>query len=198
MNEIVISKRTFIIILLIIALGVLAIWWAPKLLGNLEYGAVEPQAVIPMPQALSSNGDSQAQAAALAGAQAFYSVDYQAGYQAWLDRLCSLSTETGCIVYQNVIGPNFWVEIEQAKTVMTATVTAEEKVREQIAVSRGNAPMQVWRIQVELSSPLPQQKDPQTKFPALALVIQEKGEWKFERFLSEEEALAFGKEGGLP
>ena len=77
-------------------------------------------------------------------------------------------------------------------------VTVQEKVDEQIAETRGNAPMQIWRLQIELSDPWPMQKEPQTVFSALALVIEEDGEWKFERFLTEEELSAFGSNGGQP
>ena len=61
-----------------------------------------------------------------------------------------------------------------------------------------NAPMQVWRLTIRLSSPWPMQKEPITDFPALALVIKESGTWKFERFLTEEELQAFSTDGGQP
>jgi hypothetical protein len=58
--------------------------------------------------------------------------------------------------------------------------------------------MQVWRMNIQLSSPWPMQKEPITDFPALALVINESGTWKFERFLTEEELQAFSTDGGQP
>ena len=58
--------------------------------------------------------------------------------------------------------------------------------------------MQIWRLNIQLSSPWPIQKDPITEFPALALVIKEDGDWKFERFLTVEELQAFSPEGGQP
>ncbi len=199
MKEIVIPKRTLVTTLLLLSLGAIAIWWVPRLIGAINYGEFEAQTLISVPQSQPSvNEDASAQAAAIAGAQAFYSIDYQEGFQTWLDRLCSLSTETGCIVYQNIIGPSLWADFDQAKSATTATVVSQGKVQEQLAASRGNAPMQVWRVEIELSAPLPQQSDPQTRFPALALVIKEGSTWKFERFLSEEEAQALGKNGGLP
>ena len=53
-------------------------------------------------------------------------------------------------------------------------------------------------LQIELSDPWPMQKEPQTVFSALALVIKESGEWKFERFLTEDELSAFANTGGQP
>jgi hypothetical protein len=125
-------------------------------------------------------------------------VDYQKGQQVWLDQLCSVCTQAGCIVYQNVIGPNLWTRFEQAETATTVKVTIQEKVDEQIAETRGNTPMQIWRLQIELSDPWPMQNEPQTIFSALALVIQEQGEWKFERFLTEEELSVFSSAGVQP
>ena len=132
-----------------------------------------------------------AQAAALAGAQAFYTVDAQAGQQAWLDRLCAVSTQIGCIVYQNVIGPNSVAEVRRGQHDTRVLRSASWKwYRSRPLPSRGNAPMQVWRMQIQLSAPWPMQPEPITQFSALALVIQENGVWKFERFLTEEEIQA--------
>ena len=62
----------------------------------------------------------------------------------------------------------------------------------------GNVPQQVWRLGIQLSAPWPIQKQPLTSFPALALVAWENGAWKFERFLTEDEANALGKKVGQP
>jgi len=198
MSEIVIPKRYIILSLILIALVAAAIWFAPQLYGGFRVQAGE--AVTPASPSgdRSQAEDAAARDAALAGARAFYAMDYSAGQQQWLDRLCSVSTQTGCIVYQNVIVPNLWSQIEEAKTITTVEVSAQEKVQEQVASTRNNAPMQVWRLNIHLSSPLPTQKEPITEFPALALVIKEDGTWKFERFLTEEELQAFSSHGGKP
>ena len=198
MDEIMIPKKSVVAVLVIIGLGAGVLWGVPKVLGRSQSNASAPPTQVPAQEAQTGQEDSAAQKAATAGAQAFYTVDYEKGQQAWLDQLCSVSTQTGCIVYQNVIGPNLWSSFEQAQTVTTVKVTVQEKVDEQIAETRGNAPMQVWRLQIELSDPWPMQKEPQTVFSALALVIKEQGEWKFERFLTEEELSVFSSTGGQP
>jgi len=91
-----------------------------------------------------------------------------------------------------------WSQLEEGKIVTTLAVSAQEKVQEQVASTRDNAPMQVWRLNIQLSSPWSMQKEPITEFPALALVIKENGSWKFERFLTEEELQEFSTEGGQP
>lgn len=198
MNEIVIPKRYIILGLVLIGLVAAAVWFGPQILGGSLAQAGE--AVIPTDPTVDQAGaeDSAAREAALAGAKAFYAVDYTAGQQHWLDRLCSVSTQTGCIVYQNVIVPNLWSQLDEGKTVTTVEVSAQEKVQEQVASTRDNAPMQVWRLNIQLSSPWPMQKEPITDFPALALVIKENGSWKFERFLTDEELQAFSTDGGQP
>jgi len=197
-SEIVIPKRYIILGLVLIGLVAAAIWFAPQLYGSSPAQAGE--AVTPVSPSVDQSGaeDAAARDAALAGARAFYTVDYAAGQQHWLDQLCSVSTQTGCIVYQNVIVPNLWRQLEEAKVATTVEVSAQEKVQEGVASTRDNAPMQIWRLNIQLSSPLPMQKEPLTDFPALALVIKENGSWKFERFLTDEELQAISTVGGKP
>jgi len=197
-SEIVIPKRYIILSLVLIGLVAAAIWFAPHLYGDSL--AQSGEAVTPVSSLVdqSEAEDAAARDAALAGAKAFYTVDYTAGQQHWLDQLCSISTQAGCIVYQNVIVPNLWSQLEEEKIATTVEVSAQEKVQEQVASTRDNAPMQVWRLNIQLSSPWPMQKEPITDFPALALVLKENGSWKFERFLTEEELLEFSTDGGQP
>ena len=197
-DEIMIPKKWVVVGLVIIGLGAGLLWGVPKVLGRSQANASAPPTQTPVEEAQTGKDDNAAQKAAISGAHAFYTVDYQKGQQVWLDQLCSVSTQAGCIVYQNVIGPNLWSGFEHAETATTVKVTVDEKVDEQIANTRGNAPMQIWKLQIELSDPWPMQNEPQTVFSALALVIQEQGEWKFERFLTEEELSVFSSAGGQP
>lgn len=198
MDEIVIPKRVVILGLVLIGLAAVAIWLAPQLMGGSL--AQAGGASVPSPIADEQEGaeDAAAREAALAGARAFYTVDYSTGQQKWLDQLCSVSTRAGCIVYQNVIVPNLWSQLDAGKVVTTVEVSIQEKVQEQIASTRDNAPMQIWRLNIQLSSPWPVQQEPITEFPALALVIKENETWKFERFLTEEEIQGIAQDGGQP
>ena len=198
MDEILVPKKWVVILLVTVGLGAGVAWGAQQILGRSRPSESPSPIQPPTPEVQSTPDDTLAQKAVLAGAQAFYTVDTQKGQQAWLDYLCSVSTQTGCIVYQNVIGPHLWSGFDQAQTVTTAKVTAQEKVDEQVAETRGDEPMQVWRLQIELSAPWPMQKNPQTVFSALALVIREQGEWKFERFLTDAELTALSSVGGRP
>ena len=190
MDEIVIPKRVVILGLVLIGLAAVVIWLAPQLMGGSLAQAGGTGIPSPIADEQVVVEDAAAREAALAGAQAFYTVDYSTGQQKWLDQLCS--------VYQNVIVPNLWSQLEAGKTVTTVEVSVQEKVQDQIASTRNNAPMQVWRLNIQLSSPWPVQQEPVTEFPALALVIKENEAWKFERFLTEEEIQGIAQDGGQP
>jgi hypothetical protein len=147
---------------------------------------------------LNKSGRSLAQAmgfdsgrgAALAGAKAFYSVDYHDGQDVWAARLCSVSTEPACGFYQNTIAPFLWPEFEASQTVVSAEVDEPVMLAEEIAGTRGDAPMQVWQVAVTLSAPWPQ-GDSLTSFPAYTLVVREESGWKFERFLLKDELVKY-------
>ena len=198
LDEIVIPKRFIIVGLVLVGLVAGIVWFAPQFMnGSLAQGS---GSIFPSPTVgdQTDQEDTAAREAALAGARAFYTVDTSTGQQQWLNRLCTVSTQTGCTVYQEIIVPNLWNKLVEGKTVTTVNVTAQEKIQEQVASTRNNAPMQIWRLNIQLSSPWPVQKDPITEFPALALVIKEDNAWKFERFLTDEELQAFSPEGGQP
>lgn len=199
MNEIAIPKRFVIFGLILVGLAAAAVWGGPQLIASIQARIIGPgRTPTQVEKTQANNEDALAKNSALAGAQAFYTVDYQKGRQAWLDQLCSVSTQTGCTVTQNVIAPYLWSQLEPAKTTTTVQVSAQEKVQEQVASTRGDAPMQIWQLQIQLSAPWPVQKDPMTNFPAMALVIKENGSWKFERFLTEDEFKVYTQKGSQP
>ncbi|PWB50538.1 MAG: hypothetical protein C3F13_16430 [Anaerolineales bacterium] len=196
MNEITISKKklfTFflaIILLAAVAFGIYTLW---RLLPSRQ-AAQQPVAAASLS---TPDADLPAQAAAVAGAQAFYSVDYQMGKQAWLDQLCAVSTNIGCTMDQNVFVPALWPQLESGKTSTSVKVSAQEKVLDQVN-PLVDVPQQVWKLAIQLSEPWPAQETPLTSFPALALVVRENGVWKFERFLTEDEANALENKAGQP
>ena len=145
MNEITISKKHLFIWLLVVIL-----------LASIGFGIyafrrfMPGQEAAPQPVTAASlttpDDDQLAQAAAVAGAQAFYTVDYQKGKQAWLDQLCAVSTSTGCAIDQNVFVPALWPQLEAAKTSTTVQLSAQEKVIDQIN-PLGDVPRRLWRLE---------------------------------------------------
>ncbi len=194
MNEITISKRKLFTWLLLIGLFVTFGFGFYAFRRFLPVREATPKPVAAA--SLTTPDVAQlAQAASVAGAQAFYNVDYQKGKQAWLDQLCAVSTNTGCTMDQNVFVPALWPQLEEAKTSTTVQVSVQERLLEQVS-PLGNVPQQVWKPTIQLSAPWPAQEQPLTSFPALALVMRENGYWKFERFLTEDEAQALEKKAG--
>ncbi len=174
--EITLSKRLFFFIIFLLALSVVtAVLTLPRLTGK------------PLAQAV---GPDSGRAAAVAGAQAFYTVDYTTGPDRWAARLCALSTRAACELYQNTIAPFLWADFNTARTVVSAEVNQPVLLAEELADSRSDAPMQVWQVLVSLSAPWPQ-GDGQTSFPAHVLVVREDEQWKFERFLLNDELVKY-------
>ena len=131
-------------------------------------------------------GFDSGRGAAVAGVEAFYSVDYQEGQDRWAARLCALSTEPACGFYQNTVAPFLWSDFEVSKSVITAKAGETVILADEVAATREKAPMQIWQVTVNLSTPWPQGNG-QASFPANVLVVREESGWKFERFLLEDE-----------
>lgn len=131
-------------------------------------------------------GFDSGRGAALAGVESFYSVDYHEGQDKWAARLCALSTEPACDFYQNTVAPFLWPDFEASQSVITAKAGETVMLAAEVAATRGNSPMQIWQVSVDLSSPWPQGNG-QASFPAYVLVVREESGWIFERFLLEDE-----------
>jgi hypothetical protein len=136
------------------------------------------------------SGAGSGRSAALAGAEAFYSINYQDGPDVWAARLCAASTRPACEFYQKTVAPYLWPEFEARRSVITAETGGAILLADEIAEAKPGTPMQVWQINVTLSAPWPQ-GDGRTAFPAHVLVAREEAGWKFERFLLPEEAAKY-------
>ena len=131
-------------------------------------------------------GFDSGKTAALAGVEAFYSVDYHDSQDLWAARLCAVSSQAACGFYQNSAAPYLWTGFKSARTVVSAQASAAQKLADIAAYTDTNAPMQVWQVEMKLSAPWPQ-GDGRTAFPAYVLVAKEGDSWKFERLLLEDE-----------
>lgn len=129
------------------------------------------------------SSDSLASDAAIKGTTAFFTVDYQIGQDSWLRSLCEVSTESGCAFY-HLGATKLWERYERNQTVVTPTVSVIEKAKTRTNQT-GVKNSQVWKLAINLSAPLPGQTKLQDD--AYALVVEENGVWKFDRFLMPEE-----------
>jgi hypothetical protein len=172
MKEIAISKQLIavLVILLLLAAGC---WYA------LQSFTASPVLPTPTPNV----EDMQASAAIVAGIETFFNVDYQQGQEAWLNQYCSVTTENGC-QFAKLGAASLWKKVQEAKTVTSATVQPEEKVKH-------TADEQVWRVRIQLSAPLPGSE--KTADTAYGLAVRTDVGWKFDRFLMPEEIRAIEK-----
>jgi hypothetical protein len=172
MKEIAISKQSIavLVILLLLAAGG---WYA------LQSFTASPVLPTPTPNV----DDSQSSAAIVAGIEAFFTVDYQQGQEAWLDKYCAVTTESGC-QFAKLGAASLWKKYQDAKTVTSASVQPDQKVKHK-------ADEQVWRVRIQLSAPLPGSE--KTTDTAYALAVRTNAGWKFDRFLMPEEIRAIEK-----
>ena len=104
----VIFSRRLLIILVLLLLGLAALYFAlPRLTGR------------SLPQVAGLDSGRQV---AAAGTQAFFSVDYQTGPDRWAARLCALSSQPACEFYQNTVAPAIWSPFVANQTVVEAEV----------------------------------------------------------------------------
>ena len=157
MKTLTIPKRT-----LFIALGLAVV---------LALGIAAIQA-LPLPNRASPD-DVEASAAATRALEAFYQMDAQEGQDAWLERVCSVTTPSGCQFLKLGSGP-LWEQLAAAKVQVTAVVAPQEKLSE-------TQDEQVWRMRISLSEALP--GSDLTEDSAYVLVVKTEAGWLFERFL---------------
>lgn len=138
------------------------------------------------PTPTASVDDTQASSAAVAGTQAFFQVNYQEGKDAWLNRFCAASTESGCLLVKSG-SAGLWNRIGDAKTVTSATVTSQTRIKQ-------TTTEQVWKLSIQLVQPLPGSE--KKSDDAYVVVVRVKDTWKFDRFLLEEEIKAINAQGG--
>lgn len=166
MKEIPVSKRKIfigIILGVVIALGILIIQHWPL---HIE------QVSTP-----SNNEDNSVSKTAVFAVERIFQVNYLEGKEVWLNRICEVSTPAGCQMF-SAGADNMWQKYVNAKSVVTASVQAVEKVAD-------NGSEQVWRMTITLSSPPPGSNKNQD-LAYVALMKTESG-WKFDRFLMEVE-----------
>ena len=175
MPELSISRKTIGMVILLALIIVLAFF---------AYKTFNDGRFTPMPTV--SVDDTQASAAAIAGTQAFFRVNYQEGKDAWLNRFCTTSTDGGCLFVKSG-SASLWKRFEDAKTVTAAIVVPQARVKQ-------TANEQVWKVSVELAEPLPGSE--KKSDVAYVVVARVKDTWKIDRFLLDEEIKALDAQSG--
>ena len=125
----------------------------------------------------ASPEDVKASAAATRALEAFYQIDTEEGQDVWLERVCAVTTPSGCQFLTLGAGP-LWEQLAASRVQVTAVVAPEEKLSE-------TESEQIWRMRIILSEPLP--GSDLTEDSAHVLVIKTDAGWLFERFLMAKE-----------
>lgn len=156
-------KSTLAIVVLFAAIAIFIFTGAAGWLVNTIAGrtaAAETPAVDP------------AAAAAEVGMEALGNVDYEAGVDAWLEKLCAVSTADGCEMFTDMSKEDIAEKMETYKTDQTCTATAMKVV----SVEENT---QIWIVEYSASG----WKEVASELAAVAVERGEDGVWKFDMVL---------------
>lgn len=159
-------KKSFVAVILLLALVVAGI------VVQEQFSAAAEQSPVP-----TDTEDAQASAVAVAAMESVFRIDYQEGQDAWLQRVCAISTPSGCTLLENS-ADLLWQRYQQEKTLVTASARPVEK-----AADTGQE--QVWHVAIRLSAPLPGSN--KTEDSAYVALVKGDQGWKFDRFLLQPE-----------
>lgn len=135
--------------------------------------------------------DRQARDAIVQGIQAFYAFDSQLGKDAWLAKVCQVTSQASCKL-ATMGGARLWKSLGDQPFSYSAQVEVLDKVSDRPASEANNKASQVWKTTITLNQPLPgSQAQSETVY---ALVVTEDGQWRFERFLTAQEGKQFEQE----
>ena len=85
-----------------------------------------------------------AEAAARTGAEVFFSVDAKLSQDAWVNKVCEISTANGCQLTKKVFAPMMWPSIEEKGLRMSCKVTSAVLGKD---LTKKNAPAaQSWKL----------------------------------------------------
>ncbi len=116
--------------------------------------------------------------AAVIGAEAYFSVNAEKGYETWLKAVCDVSTKAGCDLTKTLAETSgMWKQVEAQKT--NRQVKAQAVAMVDTAKDGTNAA--VWKIKVMEASGEKQSE-------LFVAVAKEGDTWKFDRLLLKQEA----------
>ncbi len=124
--------------------------------------------------------------AAVAGAEVYFSVNAEKGYETWLKAVCDVSTKEGCELTKTMAETTgIWKQVEAQKTNRQVKAQAVAMVD----TAKDGTTAAVWKINVMEAS-----GDKQSE--VFAAVAKEGDIWKFQRFLLKQEAQRYTQTEG--
>lgn len=159
MKQVLAIVVLFAAIVLFIGSG--AFGWLLDLVGGVDATAVDPAGTV-----------------AEAGVEALLSVNYEAGVDAWLEKVCAISTEEGCQIARSMYAKGIQANLEMYQVDQTCEATARKMVSETPA-AEGKPAQQIWAVEIQKSG----WGEAKTDITAAVVVLGEDGYWVFETVL---------------
>lgn len=116
-----------------------------------------------------------AEAAARAGVEAFLSVDAKAGKTAWIDKVCHVSTPSGCKMVGEAFAPMLWPSVEKKNLRLDCKVASASRM---MAI-QGPSESEIWDLKTVCANP----DTGETDNSATQVIVNKTADagWKFER-----------------
>ena len=128
-----------------------------------------------------------AQAAAVQGVEAFFSLDAQKGVDAWVKRMCGLTTQEGCAIYQVMLKK--WAQQQMSDHPDLHNQATVEQVEFVGETTRAGATYRLYRVVVRFSQPWDGVEGLKgDTLTAYALAQKEGNAWRFAAPLDEQDA----------
>ncbi len=125
---------------------------------------------------------SQDAQAAITGVSAFFTIDYTESAEQWAGRVCTTTTNEGCIFARGYTAAAVHATAEKYSVQTSCTVLPVELVGNDEAHM-----LRIWKMQVTLSNPWPEIEQTHTVYVAIEFdeYLQE---WRMQHVLFEQEA----------
>ena len=117
-------------------------------------------------------------AVAEAGVEALLTVDADAGVDAWLEKVCAISTADGCQIAQAMYPKGIQANLEKYQAGQICEATARKMVSE-TAAAEGKPAQQIWAVEIQTSG----WGETRTDITTAVLVKGEDGSWVFDTML---------------
>ncbi len=123
-------------------------------------------------------GVTPAASVAETGVEALLTVDYDAGVDAWLEKVCVISTADGCQIAQTLYTQGIQANLEKHQAGQTCQAIARKMVSE-TAATESKPAQQIWAVEIKKSG----WGEENTDITAAVVVQGKDGKWVFDTVL---------------
>ncbi len=113
-----------------------------------------------------------------AGVEALLTVDADAGVDAWLEKVCAISTADGCQIAQAMFAKGIQANLEKHQADQVCEASARKMVSE-TAAGEGKPAQQIWAVEIQTSG----WGEAKSDITAAIVAQDEDSNWVFETIL---------------